>query len=61
MLVEGTAECVLNSLAVDKLRIRGITEGVPEVYFINENYYIQKSCKWIVQNEIDVYQGEDYQ
>ena len=35
MLVEGTAECVLNSLAVDKLRIRGITEGVPEVGFFN--------------------------
>ena len=34
MLVEGTAECVLNSLAVDKLRIRGITEGVPEVYIL---------------------------
>ena len=54
MLVEGTAECVLNSLAVDKLRIRGITEGVPEVYFINENYFIQYSYKWIVQNKIKV-------
>ena len=54
MLVEGTAECVLNSRAVDKLRIRGITEGVPEVYLINKNYYIQYSCKWIVQNKIKV-------
>ena len=52
MLVEGTAECVLNSRAVDKLRIRGITEGVPDVYLINENYYIQYSCKWIGQNKI---------
>ena len=34
MLVEGTAECVLNYKAVDKLRIRGITEGVPEVILI---------------------------
>ena len=31
MVVEGTADDILKPEAVDKLRIRGITEGVPEV------------------------------